>query len=79
VERAGERVCSARWLRFGRGPLVKALKALAVHKYDERLRERVEAVVEATGKPRLVAAFAQAFETSRDRLRGAPRARRNNR
>lgn len=60
-----------------RGAL-EAIKALAVHKYDERLRERVERAIEATGKPRLVAAFAQAFETSRDRLRGA-RARRNNR
>jgi hypothetical protein len=47
-----------------------------VHKYDERLRERVERAVEATAKPRLVAAFAQAFETSRDRLtEGAERGR----
>jgi hypothetical protein len=60
-------------LRSSRRPLGKALKALAVHKYDERLRERVEKAVEATRKPRLVAAFAQAFETSRDRLGGRDR------
>jgi hypothetical protein len=48
----------------------EALTALAVHKYDERLRERVREAVEAVGRPRLAEAFAKAFGASlREKLR----------
>ncbi|HEU4406319.1 MAG TPA: hypothetical protein VFS43_13725 [Polyangiaceae bacterium] len=62
-----------------RGAL-EALTALAVHKYDERLRDRVQRAVEATGKPRLLEAFRRAFEGPGERLerrsREGPGARR---